>query len=400
MPDASWNIVLVDDDSRILDGLRRMLRPYRKEWRMRFVRGGGEALELMRHDAVDMLVTDMRMPGMNGVELMKQVRTLYPHVIRMVLSGHVDEKMAMESMGVAHRYLAKPCDGDVLRKTILEMLKLHEILRSPRLRSIVSGLPGLPVLPSTCDSLAQELRSPEHFISGAAEIIARDAAMTAKILHVVNSVFGGKSREIVNIMQAVSSLGNDAIGAMILPYRTFKQFDAPRMDHPDLEAIFRHSRTVGKFARIIAREECSGSQVEDEAFLGGLLHDIGKLILAAALPDLFGRVQQYAAANGVSSYAAETELIGAGHPEIGAYLLGLWGFPGSVVDAVLYHHDPEGNPGFGALVAVWAADCIAYDLAGKLSGPVEASLKIECLDDLKSRYGHWRKSCDQARDGL
>ena len=119
-------ILFVDDEPKVLDGLRRMLYPLRSEWHTEFVSNGREALQLLSESDYDVLVTDVRMPDMSGVELLREVMEQFPAVVRLVLSGTTDQSIAQCSATLAHRYLVKPCDPVKLRATVEEAIRLRE----------------------------------------------------------------------------------------------------------------------------------------------------------------------------------------------------------------------------------------------------------------------------------
>ena len=142
------NILFVDDEPNILEGLQRMLRPMRREWQMSFAKSGAEALETLGANEIDVIVSDMRMPGMDGARLLHEVREKHPHVVRLILSGYSEKEMIMKSVGAAHQYLAKPCDADVLKTTVQRACALRDFLENESLRRLVSQLHSIPSLPS------------------------------------------------------------------------------------------------------------------------------------------------------------------------------------------------------------------------------------------------------------
>src|SRR5262249_34954838 len=111
---ATKRILFVDDEPQVLEGLQRILYPLPREWKMEFVASGNEALKRLGETEFDVLVTDVRMPEMSGIELLAEVVERYPQVIRMVLSGTVDQDLTLRSAALAHQYLVKPCDAQAL----------------------------------------------------------------------------------------------------------------------------------------------------------------------------------------------------------------------------------------------------------------------------------------------
>ena len=218
-------IIFVDDEPNLLKGLSRMLRPLREEWEMLFVGSGSDALAALEKDAFDVVVSDMRMPGMDGAQLLAEVAQRYPQIVRIVLSGHMDKEMIYRSVGRAHQYLAKPCDAARLKSTVARACTIRDSLADKFLKELVAGMKSLPSLPSLYIELVEYLQSPEASIQTVGKIIARDVGMTAKILQLVNSAFFGLSRKVGSPSQAVSLLGLDTIRALVLSVQAFSQFD-------------------------------------------------------------------------------------------------------------------------------------------------------------------------------
>ena len=152
-------ILFVDDDHHLLQGLRRSLRVMRNEWHMVFAGSGEEALRLQGEGAFDAVVSDMRMPGMNGAELLERTRKHFPDTIRIILSGYSDQESILRTIGPAHQYLAKPCESEALIEVIRNALRVRELLGTTAMRSIVTGTENLPSLPETYTRLIFSLAS-------------------------------------------------------------------------------------------------------------------------------------------------------------------------------------------------------------------------------------------------
>lgn len=141
-------ILFVDDDPNVLNGLKRSLWSMRKEWNMAFAPGGEEALKALEQAAFDVVVSDMRMPGMDGTQLQDEVLRRYPHIVRIILSGQSDQEMIFHSISATHQFLAKPCGGEQLKATIQRAFSLRDVLKSDSLRRLVAGMQTVPSLPT------------------------------------------------------------------------------------------------------------------------------------------------------------------------------------------------------------------------------------------------------------
>lgn len=353
------NILFVDDEPNILEGLQRMLRPMRNEWEMTFVGSALEALRTLKEQKIDVIVSDMKMPGMDGAQLLQEVRESYSHVVRIILSGYSEKEMIMKSVGAAHQYLSKPCDSEMLKTTVKRVCTLRNLLTDEHLRRLVSQMPTVPSLPSLYSELIDELGKTEPSTKKVGEIVKKDIGMTVKILQIVNSAFFGLRRQISDSREAVEYLGLDTISSLTLGLGVISQLESK--SYPALLAdIWAHSIGVGVLANKIAVAE--NREAASDAFTAGLLHDIGTIVLAVNLPEQFKEVQSLVKNENLSRIEAERKVFEATHADVGAYLLGLWGLRSEVVEAVALHNNPSESrkDSFTALTAVHIANVLQH----------------------------------------
>lgn len=392
-------ILFVDDEARILEGLRRMLRSMRNEWDMIFVDNGPAALEEMTKQDFDVIVSDMRMPGMDGSQLLNRVKNEHPEVARIALSGQTSKDTILRSVGPIHQYLPKPCDADALKATVNRVCELRAMLNSPKIRALTSQLESLPCLSNLYKDLTAELESPNASVKTIAQIIGQDPAMSAKILQLVNSAFFGIQRHVGSVEQAVTLLGLELVKALVLSVRIFSQFDASRTRYFSQSSLWKHSITTGTMAKKIAQSENAPAKMVDHALLGGLLHDIGQMVLATIVPVEYDAVLDRLATDAVTSTQVELEALGATHAEVGAYLLGLWGFADPIIDALVHHHHPSQSPdtGFTALTAVHVADTISNQIQSprrQARPPAFDQNYLQALG-LENKLDFWKELCQQ-----
>jgi len=334
------NILLVDDEPNVLSGLKRMLYPMHNVWNVQTAESGHIALEKMKTTFFDVLITDMRMPVMNGLELLSQVKEKYPDTIRIVLSGHSDRDIILKSVNTVHQYLAKPCSAEKIKTTIERALAIKELLKSPKIRTIVSSLQQLPSLPELYSRIMNEIKKDEPSIKVVADIIGEDISMSAKVLHLVNSAFFGLPRHISSIHNAVSLLGLETISSLVLSIKIFSQFDNKNLDFFPIHRLWSHSLRVAKFAKELSFNSLKDSTISDYTFIAGMLHDIGRLVLVTNFPEEYKKIMDLYKNNINFIYNIEDKELGVNHTNVGAYLLGLWGFPYPVIEAVAFHHTP------------------------------------------------------------
>jgi putative nucleotidyltransferase with HDIG domain len=353
-------LLFVDDEPSVLQGLRRMLHPLRDEWEMTFVENGPDALTYMASHQTDVIVTDMRMPQMNGAQLLARVRELYPGTIRFILSGHSDRELIMQSVGSAHRYLAKPCDPTLLVGTVEHSFAIQKMVHDDRIRSKIMSLKALPLLPATYQQLLAALSSDKSSIDSIAEIVGRDIGMTAKILHLINSAFFGRSTHVDRINRAVSLLGLETVRSLVLTTGVFEQFAGVELAGLTLEGVYSHCLAVGALSAKVARMLKHEKDGVDSALLAGMMHDVGKAILLTKFRDQMKVAIARAGGNPASVHLVEEDIIGVTHAEIGAYLISLWGESHDKVEAVALHHHPgrTRRASSNALTAVHIANAL------------------------------------------
>lgn len=331
-------ILFVDDEPLMLQGLGRMLKSKEDVWSMEFVESGCEALDRMENKKYDIVVSDMRMPEMDGTELLNEVRVRFPDTVRIILSGYSEKDMILRSVGTAHQYLSKPFSAEGLEETIARALSLKQVLTDTNLQKLISQIEGLPKLPKLYQELMDEIGKEDPESHVIASIINRDIGMTAKILQIMNSAFFGLRRSVSDVHDAVKMLGTDTIKSLALSVGVFDQIQVPRELYGDLRDIWSHSMAVGLTAKAISSHE--GCTMGDEAFSVGFLHDVGTLVMISNMSRLYKEVVVLVETGQMSRLEAEIEVYGTTHNAIGAYLLGLWGLPRNMVEAVAFYCEP------------------------------------------------------------
>ncbi|MBN2429382.1 MAG: HDOD domain-containing protein [Deltaproteobacteria bacterium] len=377
-------ILFVDDEPNILKGLERMLRSMHQQWDLHFAGGGYAALALMEKERFDVIVSDMRMPKMDGAQLLSEVRKRYPETIRIVLSGHSEKELIMKSVSTAHQYLYKPCPPKRLISVISRSCELNDILSRKNLAQLVSRLDSLPSLPAIYQEIMEALQSDEGSIQKVGEIISRDLGMTTKILQLVNSAFFGLPRHVSTPAQAVALLGMETIKALVLTVSIFSSLDPKKTTHISLDELYQHSIKTATLAKRIASMEDLDPTLVDQAYMAGLLHDIGILVFIDNVPDRFNEVVKLATKKGTHLSQAEMEIMGGTHSQLGAYLLALWGFSVDIIQAVLYHSKPSEcvEKAFSPLSAVHVANFLAFQDNDPKSNFKPADLDIPYLQSL------------------
>ena len=374
-------ILFVDDDHKVLDGLQRTLLGMGSEWEIEFASSGREALEILKGKSFHVVVTDMRMPGMDGCQLFERVKNLHPQVVRIILSEYSDKDIILNSAGLTHQFLAKPCDAEALKSTIARACAVRELLEDESLINVISKIESLPSLPSLYREVVEEANSPNGSLAKIGEIISKDVGMSAKLLQLVNSAFFGLPEPVSSTVRAVNLLGLQTIKTLILTIKIFSQFDRAGLPCYSIPSLMDHSVSMGILARSIATQEDLGQKQIDQAFMAGLLHDIGKLILLDKLPSKCLEISKAFNSSGCQLWEAEQKVLGTSHAQVGAYLMGIWGFSESIVEAIAFHHCPSkcSNSTFGILSIIHLANAFEHGDHSKENGN---RLDAEYLDKL------------------
>lgn len=313
----------------------------RNEWDMSFVPGGIEALKIMTEKHFDVIVSDMRMPEVDGAQLLTKVKELYPNMVRIILSGHSEKEMILKTVKPAHQYLSKPCDAETLKSAIGRVFFVNDLILRNNLTNIILQIETIPCLPALYLELNNLLKSPETSTQQIGKVISKDLGMTAKILHLVNSAFFGLPCHISDPTHAVSLLGVDTMKALVLIAGIFSQFDVKKVRFMDIQRLFDHCMKTAAMAKEVAAKEKFSKKDIDDIFISGLVHDVGKLILADNLPEKYKEILKEASVQDICLEEAEFKFLGTTHADIGAYLMALWGLPDTIVKNIACHHHPE-----------------------------------------------------------
>jgi HD-like signal output (HDOD) protein/CheY-like chemotaxis protein len=332
-------ILFVDDEQNVLDGLRSLLRKQRKQWEMSFVNGGEAALDELLASPYDVIVSDMRMPGMDGATLLRKVQQDYPHIVRIVLSGQTEQEISRRMVHIAHQFLSKPCDGRELQQVIEHACRLQALLEQPALRQTIAQIGQLPIKPGLYSRLVQVLENPSSSMADAAAVIERDGAAAARMLQLVNAPAFGLAQRVPDITTAVTYLGPEIVKTLALALEVRQSVAAaPPCPGFNLDLAQELSLLAARIGRRMTADRVQGQ----DAFSGALLRDLGSIVFMARLAEPFRRIVDHARESRRPIFEVETEVLGVSHSEIGAYLLSIWGLPYTIVEAVAHHHAPRG----------------------------------------------------------
>jgi HD-like signal output (HDOD) protein len=331
-------ILFVDDDANTLNGLRRGLHSMRHEWRLEFEDNGEDALRVLARAPIDVVVSDVEMPGMDGLQLLRQAKKTCPRAARIVLSGRTRQDQLARSFQSIHLFMSKPCDMQMLTRSIRQVVNHGEEIPDGTLKSLISRLAAVPSLPVLAGKLQKEFQSPSPNIDVVASIVSMDIGMSASVLHLANSGYFRTGVPMLNPELAVRWLGLETVQSFFMAPGLRGSLDPIGFKYFDAPALWRDSVARGTARRAAALAKSGNPALADQAFATGLFQDIGQVVLASVLRASYDEIVLEAMLRGQPLWQVERDLIGVSHAEVGAYMLALWGLPDAVLHAVASHH--------------------------------------------------------------
>ncbi|NLW83902.1 MAG: HDOD domain-containing protein [Phycisphaerae bacterium] len=352
-------IVFVDDDPQVLEGLRRMLFGRRDVWQMRFFTDPQAALAGLEQEAAELVISDLQMPGMDGVAFLEQVRQRSCETIRYVLTGVLDHPLLGHAMRCAHQVIAKPCRPNILCEVIERAAAIKARLSEIKKTTLFSDLNDLPVMPDTHRKVLDVLASPNASPRRLGQLVAEDMGMSARIVRLANTPWFGRSGHFHDPVQAVLFLGVKTVEAVVLTEGIFSHLSPELVQTFGIGGLQAHCLRVGLLARTICLDlEFSAEQTEASS-TAGILHDAGKIVLLLKAQEMFGQAIQQSRIEGLPLYEVERQLLGISHAELVGAMLQLWAMPAEIIEATACHHRPsEAASRLGSSSSATLADII------------------------------------------
>lgn len=322
-----------------------------------------EATRLLNHYKFDVIVTELVLPDLAGLDLLAQVMETHPEAARIIITGNSDKLKAAEALNVAHRFFSKPFSFEVLGSLLEHLSNRDYLLNNERIRCMIFKTGALPVLPSTWVELSRMLDSPDTHISDIAAVVEQDPGLTTRLLHTVNSAYFGIARKVVSCSEAIQIVGLELVRGLMMGIKMFDYYKNSPFVRKVFGRIWDHSLRTAAGARKLSTMEGLPADQRNVSFTAGLLHDIGKLVLAANAEDEYRQALEIAERDSIPVYRAEEQVFGLSHAEIAAYLFTMWGFPDAVVEAVENHHKLANLERFTPALAIHVAQSLQRGLA-------------------------------------
>ena len=363
-------VLFVDDEPMLLDALRNALHRQRQKWEMVFVTSGEAALAAMTQCPFDVIVSDMRMPGMDGATLLHNVRSGFPKTARVVLSGQASQEELLRATPTMQQFLSKPCELQLLRETVDRVGRVQNLMHDERIQAVVGALDRLPSFPESYRRLTALMEDDSSNADDIVEVVQSDAALSTKLLQLANSAYFGHPGETVAVQQAVRRVGIDLIRALALSAQLCAGVNPAQLAIRSFATLADRSLYKAQLSARFVEDRA----LADEAFTAALLLDVGQLVLAGSQGETYANVLREAEDGERSLHSIEQQRLGLTHAEVGAYLLGIWGLPIKLVECVARHHAPTllDSPPGAVFVAVHMADVLVDAVHAGASDPLQA----------------------------
>jgi HD-like signal output (HDOD) protein len=393
------SIYVVDDQRELLEITVMALRRLGFDWE---VTGFGDpiaALGAVKTAKPDAVLTDQMMPVMEGSQLLEEVRIISPATIRLIMSGYVALDR-LSSITSAHQYIAKPFDLNKVRDLIQRSFVAQERIANQGLQ-VVTSLRAIPSLRQTHHSLLEELKNSDAAGTRIAFLISQDPGLSIKVLQLANSGLFGPGGLITDLVEAVNCLGSEMIAAVVLSQSMFRHYESLRHQDIDLARVWAHCWETAGLAQRLCREKRLPHKTCEEAFLAGLLHEVGRFVILDNFPNHFQRACDCSRQTHASLAASLREVLQVTPAQMSAYVLELWGLPSIVINSISLMDTPEQDAasGFSMTSALYIAD----HLASKTHAPDSFDLEnwnaaylqsIGCEGDIAV----WEERCTQTEN--
>ncbi len=392
----SKNILFVDEDKSQLKAIEKMVSSMSKRWNVSYANNSEELMNQLQTRPFDVVATDFNMNGFESEALLTEIKNRQPGAIRFIISESISSDNCLQFINYAHQFITKPCSSAELIEKIKKSLRLKNIFLNERASKAIASIEDLPSMPDLYHRLEKELKKEDILIRDIGKLISEDISMTAGILKLVNSPFFGLFSKVTSPEQAVTLLGLDTLKGLVLGMHLFNSGSAKGIDF-SIEELGLHCQYTGLLARSIIKAEGGNNEVAENTFLAGFMHDIGKLVLSTSYKDEYSVILGIVRESNIPIQEAEKDILGFTHAEVGAYLLGIWGFNEDVVEAVYCHHEPSklGSTDLSPAVAIHVANSFDHELRIKNTEYAPHLLDAEWLEqnDFSPKLVEWLQLC-------
>ncbi|HTA30852.1 MAG TPA: HDOD domain-containing protein, partial [Candidatus Cybelea sp.] len=305
----AWRVLFVGADPLWFAQTQGDMGCLHPDWQCILIPDLRGASENSDWQSADALVVEGAAPGAR--DWLEGVKKEKPSVNCLVRCDLSDKAVADGWKGLSYTLMASACDASMLASGLLRNARLLEWMADPAIKRLLPSIRKLPATPRLFAQVVEELRSPNSSLDTVAHLIRQDPVMSAKMLQLVNSAFFASAREVTDMLDAAMILGSERIKSLVLLAGVFSQYSDAEGMSPTIAVLLAHSIRVGIYSRAIALAVTKNAETAEAAFTAGVLHDIGKIILAGNLPEKYLEVAAVAASKGIATQAAELEVFGA-----------------------------------------------------------------------------------------
>lgn len=372
-------IMFVDDEVLLLNGFKRLL--FKKKWTLYFASSGQKALEILQEHSVDFIVSDMRMPGMSGGELLERVYQLHPETVRIILSGQSDEQASIKASEFAHQWFTKPCDPQELEKTLIGIDKIRQLFPNEEILKDIGHIKTLPSPPKIFLQLKAILDNDTVDMEEISSVILKDPGLVAKLLQVTNSAFFAQTKAVETLKEAITRVGTDLVIGTILAIELYENLQNIPVDFIEIQQS--HCLATAKLASSFVEQE-----YKDQTILVGLLHNIGKLIMLLISPKIID-VYNDKSITPEMERDYEKDKLKVEQAQLAGYLMHLWHFDYSLIKNILLHNKPN------ALIKMEFGPATAVYIADKLINNEDIDISLIAHFKLEEKLITWQKRADR-----
>jgi len=329
-------ILLVDDERQVIRSLQRLLMT--TDYRVLTALSAREGLALLEKETVHLVMSDMRMPEMDGYEFLNIVKKRYPRVIRLMLTGYSEESVVLKALedNTVKVYLFKPWKNEELLETLRQVFETFDLLNSSKLLEMVNNAAFLPTIEEAYWDIMESMER-ESDLSQIATLIERDASIASKVLRLANSAYYGARTG--SLHKAVTYIGLKHTRHLVVSTAIIGFFQGPKHARPLMQRLWKQAALSHRLYQHLYHHHLNRKMPENN-IPAALLHNIGVMFLLSYFGESYTNLLFHADEQGHALEDCERKAYGTNHMEAGGYLLSWWNFPFPVVEAALYHHRP------------------------------------------------------------
>lgn len=313
-------------------------------WSVNIADNTKDAVDFVRGNDIDVIICDDEVADSKGLDVISSCSHERPGVLSFLRKSNSPTKE--ESIALSEKkvfVLPENLEEEGIYSHISRRVLLKSLSENLNLLSVIRKMKKMPTIPQLYHQITRELRKEDGSIEFVAGLISKEPSMATRILKAVNSPAYVLGYEITEVVHALLFLGKEATQAQILADSVFNSYPNQSVAGLNLQEVWKHSINVSAIARRISMSIDSNKKSAEIACTAGVVHDLGKVLMATNLPDHYQQAVNYAKEERVPLVQAEEKVFGTNHAQVAASLMGLWSIPFRILNSVAYHHNPTGT---------------------------------------------------------